>query len=689
MELTDDQQRILNDIEQFLNDDTQVYILKGYAGTGKTTLLTYVLKMLKAKQMQCQLMAPTGRAAKIIREKTHCDATTIHKGIYDVSRLEESKEYKGDIHFFFPIIKDDGHRNLMIIDEASMISSVETQNEIFRFGTGILLNDLLTCAHLHNLGKILFIGDPAQLPPVSDPKSLALDKTYFESLGYKVKEDELTQVLRQSDNEIKHNALAIRKKLENADFTDLSFELKEGEVEQVSNVVEHFCNHFDANSSSNPIIITYSNNTAWKNNNEIRSILHPHNKSVTVDDKLLCVSNNYNVLGCPVFNGDFLKVVSAEDEVEVRTAPVWVNKNGVKQQIPVSVAYRNVVVQTDDGRIIEAKLVDSLLDNDSRGLTVEEIKSIYVDFCLRNKNLESMKNEFMEKLVHDPYVNALKAKYGYAITCHKAQGGEWDEVYVDFTGQQGDNEHSLRWIYTAVTRAKKRLLSPRFPINTLYKKMKVAAITTSTSSPKEFTDVKIVKNESSEPASAMDTPFHSDESPDFLKNKYIAIDSSLADTHYSVVNVAHYPYMEKYSLRTPSGIFDYNIYYNQKKQYKYMSCPSCPEDKEILQLLAQEPAMEPASDVSYEVNYEPGTDSLKHLYEKMKALCEAVDCKIVNIVEYSSSYYVRYCLKTSSAFSYIDFFWNDKKFITYVRPVSAGGAKDVKLQTLLNIFVKE
>lgn len=180
MILTAQQKQAMIMIEKFIADkDSQVFILKGYAGTGKTTLIRSIADYLSTQSLHIQLMAPTGRAAKILRSKLpNYGASTIHRGIYNFSHLivEESE---GTLKYIFPL-KDNHERCIYIIDEASMISSRESKNELFQFGTGVLIKDLLSYARLNFGGKVIFVGDPMQLPPVGDDCSVALDETYFD-----------------------------------------------------------------------------------------------------------------------------------------------------------------------------------------------------------------------------------------------------------------------------------------------------------------------------------------------------------------------------------------------------------------------------------------------------------------------------------------------------------------------------
>lgn len=228
IQLTSQQREVFNKVESFLKSDAQVFILKGYAGTGKTTMVKeiaeYIYNDLHKKP---QLMAPTGRAARVLSSKTNLNATTIHKRIYDFESFESKGEEKieeSERKLIFAI-KDTESNPIAIVDEASMVSSTKSEQELYQFGTGVLLSDLLTYIKPLSGGKIIFVGDPAQLPPVGDNQSRALSEEYFKSQGLKVESAELTEVLRQGGQSfVLKNAMKIRDLLKEKKRNRLSFE---------------------------------------------------------------------------------------------------------------------------------------------------------------------------------------------------------------------------------------------------------------------------------------------------------------------------------------------------------------------------------------------------------------------------------------------------------------------------------
>lgn len=258
--LTKQQNKALEDIIKFAKDiDKSVFILRGYAGTGKTTLIKHLIPQLKDFGKNIILLAPTGRAAKVLQEKTGQMASTIHSRIYAFENIQsvrhdESGELiktnhannkkivnKGydDLQYWFDLRQFNSNENpsktIFIIDESSMISSKPSNNETFHFGTDILINDLLTHAQLCHGGKIIFMGDPAQLPPVGDNQSVALDENFFLNKSIGVSSFELTEVIRQSEESIiLKDATKIRNLLNSTYRNTLVFERKQGEVEDIT-----------------------------------------------------------------------------------------------------------------------------------------------------------------------------------------------------------------------------------------------------------------------------------------------------------------------------------------------------------------------------------------------------------------------------------------------------------------------
>ena len=280
MELTEKQNEVFDKIKIFIDSDSSVFILRGYAGTGKTTMVKVIADYISEK-CNVTLMAPTGRAARILKQKTGYNASTIHRAIYekaclktkDTQNLADS-EYK----LVFPInISENKEKNVVIVDEASMVCSRKIEHELYVFGTDNLMDDLLTFVRPNYGGKVIFVGDPAQLPPVGESVSNALDVSYFQNIGLKVEEAELTEVLRQKgDSIILKNAMMIRDLLQSERRNHFVFAEKENDVETVrpEDFLRRYLEYRKLSPVHDSVIICFSNKSAARYNKEIRLSLY-------------------------------------------------------------------------------------------------------------------------------------------------------------------------------------------------------------------------------------------------------------------------------------------------------------------------------------------------------------------------------------------------------------------------------
>ena len=665
MVLSVQQQTAMGKIEEFIsNPSIRVFVLRGYAGTGKTTLISEIVNLLEAKGLISQLMAPTGRAAKVLRSKlNNKQVSTIHRGIYAFQCLLHNKEEKS-IKFIYPLRKAD-FENICIIDEASMISSKVSHAEIYQFGTGNLLSDLIEYAQLKEKGKIIFIGDPMQLPPVGDSKSNALDPDFFNAQDIAATSFELTDVIRQTqESYILTNAMKLRELYKEKIRNSLIFEEREQEFEKMDedSVVEHMLSHHLEDST----IVCFSNQQASEYNKEIRKKLYPTASHVLSGDKLMVVSNNY--FGeCELFNGDIVTVVDAADDTVSQSAPVWVDINGEKKRIIVELRFRKVSIQLNTGEILERYIIDSLLENSLPNLTVPEIQALYINLAMRLGALgykDPDSDVFKKLMLEDPYYNALHVKYGYASTCHKAQGGEWQTVYIDFRKRNGMDNDSLRWKYTAITRARQTLYCVNSMDLTPLTKVKIESISTVGKTAQEALSFHNVA----------DTPFHSPQSLDGVKAKYWSVVNNLEGTLSSIVNVICKPWMDIYMIMTPNGEVRVDALYNSSGVFtKYRVPEGCDYLEEIFKN---------EENITYRFNYNPKSSFLGLLHSKIVGLCDEYEIVITNIVQHQ--YQVVYYLKTSAIYSSLTCYYDSKGFIKYIKPMSLIGSEDQRLKKLLD-----
>ena len=670
MKLTPQQQQVLDKIKTFLDSDMSVFILKGYAGTGKTTMIRTIIEEIKNRGKRPLLMAPTGRAARVLETKNSWPASTIHKCIYELDTIE-TKEGSDDIRFIFPLKnqEDESKDHICIVDESSMIGTREVQNELFEFGTGSLLNDLLTFVAPNRGGKIIFVGDPMQLPPVGDNVSNALDKKYFDGIGLKAMMAELTDVVRQgAGSAILSNAMKVRSLIDSQQRNNLVFDRKENEVIDLEgyNMPNQLLSLYPKPEIGQSVIITYSNRQARDYNYAVRESLYPNQKQIVVGDILQVVSNNYNL---DVMNGDFVKITAIIGDTEFQSAPVYINIGGERMQHKITLAFRNVRIRLDNDQEKSCKIIESMLDDTDPNLTFEQIQALYINFCMRYPQLKRGSQKFTEYLKADPYFNALRVKYGYAITGHKSQGGEWNTVFVDYTGRTGLNTDCLRWTYTVTTRASHTLYGFNMPNVTPMSKLQVAPIIKA-GKPREeylsFTDVP-------------ETPFHSKDAPNNLKAKYWVVSDELKTEGCTITNVESKQYCEWYYMEDNNGINHMvQCYYNKAGVFTRYNAGDSSEG--IIRILA---LMQTNMTMLCSFRYVPTSDVLQTLYNHMESICSDFGIKITNIVEYIPNYCVYYYLQGSGTYSYIQFYITKDGFISYAQPFSDLGNNDNLLKEVI------
>jgi len=463
IELSPQQKQAFAAVTLFISKkEDQFFLLKGYAGTGKTTLVKILCNWLDKKSIHPVLLATTGRAAKILADKTDRAARTIHSQIYllgdiegDEDELTEEDVTKdtGQLLLKFDLkIKDKrvkGKEFIYVIDESSMISNLSNEADFTKFGSGQVLFDLMRYVESE---QVIFVGDPCQLPPVSeDPRSIALDNVYLEEqFKTGVSQFELTKIHRTAaDNEIMNFATYFRNKIVARSFTKYP-KLCVPKKNQVWLANEHkallrfYAKSIQKYGIEKSIMIAFTNRQVQSNNLEIKNILH-NNTQLRVGD-LLMITKNCIPLG--LVNGDHVVLEAFEFQEE---------RAGFR--------FMNVKVRKlESNEIKEALMIDDLLWNDNPGLNSNESQRLMIDFTkrMKKKNIKIKSDEFKDKLMSDSFVNAIQAKFGYCITCHKAQGGEWENVFLmiekTLYGRQMKDEQKYRWLYTALTRAEKHLL---------------------------------------------------------------------------------------------------------------------------------------------------------------------------------------------------------------------------------------
>ena len=471
--LTKDQQCALTRVQQFIEGSERCLILKGYAGTGKTFLVGYLARWLATQHRAAALLAPTGRAARVLTDKTGFPGSTIHRHIYNLSVLREKDANHARYKFYFGLKSStpDDLKRVVIIDESSMVADCVNETEFLRFGSGRLLNDLLEFARMEDptqQSQIIFVGDDAQLPPVGMSLSPALDPKYLlENHGVASDVIELTEVVRQAaDSPILAAATQVRDNIRAGRFNQLSIEPNPPAIIPTTSdeVAERWKQQYRFELPPPFVCITSANDTALRYNIATRARLWGGDgkQDIKPGDFVMIVANNR---ATGLLNGDLALVKQVHGTRETRNARIFIDEK--ETHIPLH--FRQVTLAFEIAGQPPAectcKILENVLHSHKLDIKPEEQKALYADFCTRRNDLSSNTEAFTQAIQEDPYFNAVRIKYGYAATCHKAQGGEWDEAVVVFEHQRTDRS-AQRWVYTAITRAKKVLYGVNLPRRT-------------------------------------------------------------------------------------------------------------------------------------------------------------------------------------------------------------------------------
>ncbi|WLD24807.1 AAA family ATPase [Flavobacterium dauae] len=441
------QDAFLRKISQFVLSENQdeVFVLKGYAGTGKTTLLSNLVNQLPLINKKYVMLAPTGRAAKVISNYAKQPAFTIHKKIY-----YPKKDKNSGMAFTMQTNK---HKNtIFIVDESSMISDNVT--DATRYTHGSLLDDLMYYVYSGQNCKLIIVGDTAQLPPVGMDESPALNEDKL-ALNYHMKVDfiELTEVMRQEeDSGILYNATELREQLQQEFYDFFEFDVKPfKDIVRLQDGYETLDAIHDAYSkkgSEETIFIVRSNKRANQYNQQIRTRILDNESEISAGDYIMVVKNNYFWLKDSkttdfIANGDILEILQIYKHHELygfRFASVKVRMIDYPDMLP----FDTIV------------LLDTL-HSESASLTYEESNKLYQEVLLDYQD-EITAFRRMQKVKNNEYFNALQIKFAYAVTCHKSQGGQWDTVFIEQPYlPDGISKDYMRWLYTALTRAKEKV----------------------------------------------------------------------------------------------------------------------------------------------------------------------------------------------------------------------------------------
>jgi len=417
-----------------------LFLLKGYAGTGKTSLVGAFVNALEQMGQKCVLMAPTGRAAKVFHNYSGQKTFSIHKKIY---RQKSATEFQFNL-------SENLHKNtFFVVDEASMISN--RPGDGLNFGSGYLLNDLIHYVYSGENCSLILLGDTAQLPPVMQMMSPALDRQVLESFGLEVEEFELTEVVRQEEaSGILANATQLRHlQKQNLAVYQPKVDYSFPDVKRVTSVdlIEEIYNAYRESGIEDCIIITRSNKRAVLYNRGIRNQVLQKEDEFSNGDLLMITKNNYFWSKSYaeldfIANGDIVEIVRIHKHYEL-----------------YDFRFADVTLRFLDYDLeVEARILIDSLYTGSAAETETLNKKLYAAVAEDYADVPNKRNR-VKQMMDNPFLNALQIKFAYAVTCHKAQGGQWQKVFVD-AGHVADEQKTveyLRWLYTAFTRAQEKL----------------------------------------------------------------------------------------------------------------------------------------------------------------------------------------------------------------------------------------
>ena len=449
-EATNNQKKIIEKLSDWLADDdfSSIFLLNGYAGTGKTTIIASLVAALRDMGIKPILLAPTGRAAKVLARYSGYEAHTIHKRIY---RERSITDYESK----FSLDYNRERGAIFIVDEASMLSSSTTEGAAF--GSGNLLDDLVEYVRSGKQCRLMLVGDDAQLPPVGDDFSPALDPIELRQYG-EVVYATMDEVVRQShDSGILFNATMLRCMLENRIYEIPRFDMSYPDFRHVEGgeLLEELQDCYDRYGRDETILITRSNKRANRYNEGIRRHTLSAEEEIESGDMLMIVKNNY--FYAERDKESPMSFVANGDVIRLRRIRRYEDFYGFRF-VEASVQFPDY-----DDYEMEVKLLLDTIASESPSLTREQSHQLFIEVEKDYEDIKSKAKRY-RAIRENPHFNAMQIKFAYAVTCHKSQGGQWKAVFVDrcLFGEEPMSKDLLRWLYTAITRATERLYLVNF-----------------------------------------------------------------------------------------------------------------------------------------------------------------------------------------------------------------------------------
>lgn len=457
-EPTSCQEELLHKVADFMSgDDEDIMVVNGYAGTGKTTAISSVIAVMKEYKVKTVLLAPTGRAAKVLSGYSGQPAYTIHKHIY------RQKSVGGDGFGQFSLAPNKDRDTLYVVDEVSLIGIDSGQQQSTSlFGSGNLLEDLITYVRAGSGCRLIMIGDAAQLPPIGLEASPALSQDYMKMMGGVCFAELTTVVRQQQESGILYNATLIRQLIgemeygpDMIDLQDLQLETAPfDDIERITGgeLIEKISDAYADYDEDETVILCRSNRRAIKYNLGIRSTVQFKEERLVRGDKLMIVKNCYQ----------FLEDIKDMDYIANGDIAKLIKISRYEERYGLHFAEARISFPDYDDQEIVAKVILDTLESESASLTYEQSNALYQGVNEDYSHITTKKKRY-EAVREDKYYNALQLKYANAITCHKSQGGQWKCVFIDNAfWQEMLTVDDLKWLYTALTRAVEKVYLVNF-----------------------------------------------------------------------------------------------------------------------------------------------------------------------------------------------------------------------------------
>lgn len=676
--LTKSQSEAMENINKFLKSDSDnLFILKGAAGTGKTYLINEIIDLVNQREnSDFSILAPTGKACVNIKRKfPFLDVRTVHSCIYkrlpheDKAEEKEGESEASVYEIVFGIRENENSDNaLYIVDEASLLTDSELKNEFFKFGSDRLLTDFFQFCNLKgSKRKVIFIGDDKQIIRGKNDQMALTDEYISQHYSLKVFSFELKEVVRQTEgNPIITEAWKIRNGIAGEIYNRFSIKSDNKHIHQLDKheLGSKYLSCLETDRPEDTIIIKYSNSQVREVNDWVRKSLMKKGDSISEGDLIMFYRNYYFKDDIAIQNGEVATVVKVHD---AETIPFG-KAAGLK--------FRKLIIDLPTRKGKEVTIFETFLDSEATTLTKEQIQGLIILFSTEYKKRTGKfpspsacgsKEKYYRELVNDKYFNSAWVKYAYAITCHKAQGSEWKNVFADFEWKNQENnfkDQYFRWAYTAITRASDQFSFVNAPC------IKPASRITWTDAGVAFDenfkveefyyDAFIIANEQVENEY---NRFKMPADKPFLKSMFTFLHTSLRSKEYRINSFK----INNYQLRIGVSLKQLNtelqMYFNGKGIFKTPTViDSTAHGKELGKEVLEEINNAPNGDFTNALKF----SFLHDFYAELKSECDKKDIKVINILQESNCFKATF--KKDTAVALVSFYFEKEGFITTVYP---------------------